>query len=135
MGIVSITKKGLGTWNSESPFAKNDKPRSIDVAKLIDDPDRQWKDYAICALASAAFPVGLAPRLIDAPLDDYKGRRLPVDALYRDQTICPAWLPNVRSEVPFWFTTADGGIIDNLSLIHISEPTRRTPISYAVFCL
>ena len=27
------------------------------------------------------------------------------------------------------------GIIENLSLIHISEPTRRTPISYAVFCL
>ena len=25
--------------------------------------------------------------------------------------------------------------IDALSLIHISEPTRRTPISYAVFCL
>ena len=27
----------------------------------------------------------------------------------------------------------DGGY--KLSLIHISEPTRRTPISYAVFCL
>src|SRR5665647_2048340 len=25
--------------------------------------------------------------------------------------------------------------LDRLSLIHISEPTRRTPISYAVFCL
>src|SRR5665647_3605457 len=25
--------------------------------------------------------------------------------------------------------------IKSLSLIHISEPTRRTPISYAVFCL
>src|SRR5665647_2979798 len=25
--------------------------------------------------------------------------------------------------------------IEQLSLIHISEPTRRTPISYAVFCL
>src|SRR5665647_730854 len=25
--------------------------------------------------------------------------------------------------------------IEGLSLIHISEPTRRTPISYAVFCL
>src|SRR5665647_3927991 len=25
--------------------------------------------------------------------------------------------------------------IQQLSLIHISEPTRRTPISYAVFCL
>src|SRR5665647_3874295 len=27
------------------------------------------------------------------------------------------------------------GIGEGLSLIHISEPTRRTPISYAVFCL
>ena len=25
--------------------------------------------------------------------------------------------------------------MSDLSLIHISEPTRRTPISYAVFCL
>ena len=33
---------------------------------------------------------------------------------------------------------ADDGpwlIFSDLSLIHISEPTRRTPISYAVFCL
>src|SRR5680860_1697330 len=27
------------------------------------------------------------------------------------------------------------GSTHHLSLIHISEPTRRTPISYAVFCL
>ena len=27
------------------------------------------------------------------------------------------------------------GVHKALSLIHISEPTRRTPISYAVFCL
>src|SRR5680860_1606519 len=26
-------------------------------------------------------------------------------------------------------------VLSGLSLIHISEPTRRTPISYAVFCL
>src|SRR5665647_3270775 len=34
--------------------------------------------------------------------------------------------------------SGDDEILDtylNLSLIHISEPTRRTPISYAVFCL
>src|SRR5665647_408466 len=45
---------------------------------------------------------------------------------------------------PFWAqasTTihfvAEGDDMDigKLSLIHISEPTRRTPISYAVFCL
>src|SRR5664279_1120894 len=29
----------------------------------------------------------------------------------------------------------DIGKVVRLSLIHISEPTRRTPISYAVFCL
>ena len=29
----------------------------------------------------------------------------------------------------------DQGKLLGLSLIHISEPTRRTPISYAVFCL
>src|SRR5665647_3841979 len=28
-----------------------------------------------------------------------------------------------------------GSTVGQLSLIHISEPTRRTPISYAVFCL
>src|SRR5665647_150641 len=31
--------------------------------------------------------------------------------------------------------TGSRGTAGGLSLIHISEPTRRTPISYAVFCL
>eukprot|EP01016_Furgasonia_blochmanni_P040187 TRINITY_DN50_c0_g1_i7.p1 TRINITY_DN50_c0_g1~~TRINITY_DN50_c0_g1_i7.p1 ORF type:complete len:132 (-),score=11.96 TRINITY_DN50_c0_g1_i7:12-407(-) len=31
-------------------------------------------------------------------------------------------------------SNSDDSVVD-LSLIHISEPTRRTPISYAVFCL
>src|SRR5664279_1350487 len=31
--------------------------------------------------------------------------------------------------------SARRGRPERLSLIHISEPTRRTPISYAVFCL
>src|SRR5664279_5102275 len=33
------------------------------------------------------------------------------------------------------FTQDAHGLYEKLSLIHISEPTRRTPISYAVFCL
>src|SRR5680860_7602 len=32
-------------------------------------------------------------------------------------------------------TCLECGDMVKLSLIHISEPTRRTPISYAVFCL
>src|SRR5680860_1807363 len=38
-------------------------------------------------------------------------------------------------EETYWTDAAFGGMPTYLSLIHISEPTRRTPISYAVFCL
>src|SRR5678815_4591159 len=34
----------------------------------------------------------------------------------------------------FW-TIGEGYLLNNLSLIHISEPTRLLSISYAVFCL
>ena len=41
------------------------------------------------------------------------------------------WLKELQDKV-----NADGNIkYDDLSLIHISEPTRRRGISYAVFCL
>ena len=35
-----------------------------------------------------------------------------------------------------WFNmgTTDGGTTDDLSLIHITEPTRHSQISYAGFC-
>ena len=39
-----------------------------------------------------------------------------------------------KMELPKKHLLIHGGVLD-LSLIHISEPTRRTPISYAVFCL
>ena len=123
---VHYAVTGLGTWNSKnskSAFADQDQKRTIDAQWLVtpssDPMEANWKDYAVCALASAAFPVGLAPRLIGATLgtdpkrDEYEGRRLPIDSLHGDLTICPSWLPDVRSEEPFWFTTADGGIIDN----------------------
>src|SRR5665647_2107576 len=46
-------------------------------------------------------------------------------------------LPGARLEMSPCRKTADQIFDWNvlLSLIHISEPTRRTPISYAVFCL
>ena len=41
--------------------------------------------------------------------------------------------PDPKIVVSYGACGCTGGIF--LSLIHISEPTRRTPISYAVFCL
>jgi hypothetical protein len=123
---VHYAVTGLGKWDSESAFAHNDQKRELKAEWLVTpDPDKpNWKDYAICALASAAFPVGLAPRLIGATLgkdsspaekrkDEYEGRRWPIDSVASDLTSGPAWLDTVRAEHPFWFTTADGGIIDN----------------------
>src|SRR5680860_1807322 len=43
-------------------------------------------------------------------------------------------LPMYRRQ-PLEIVGAEGTEVVGLSLIHISEPTRRTPISYAVFCL
>jgi hypothetical protein len=117
---VHYAVTGLGRWDSESSksaFADNDQRREIAAASLVIPNNPDWKDFAICALASAAFPVGLAPRLIGAALGtdsktgEYHDRRLPIDG--PELTLSPNWLPAVRAENPFWFVTADGGIIDN----------------------
>jgi hypothetical protein len=114
---------GLGIWDTASDFADKDQKREIEAQWLVtpsSDPEKpNWRDYAVCALASGAFPIGLAPRMIGATLgsnfspDEYKGRRLPIDAIANEPCLSPDWLPTVRDERPFWFTTADGGIIDN----------------------
>ena len=46
----------------------------------------------------------------------------------------PTWLI-VKQDAGGTLRNVLGGCPPYLSLIHISEPTRRTPISYAVFCL
>src|SRR5664279_762523 len=83
--------------------------------------------------------------------------RFPLPGLYRIQThrfhvsareplilLHSLPLPVLQFSQPFYYLILSVTIlitariiatIQNLSLIHISEPTRRTPISYAVFCL
>ena len=60
---------------------------------------------------------------------------------YAKETICiqSGWKPKngeprvlpIYQSTTFKYESSE----QMLSLIHISEPTRRTPISYAVFCL
>jgi hypothetical protein len=119
---------GLGTWHSPSLFADTDRKREIDTAWLVDGHARkpEWTSYAICALASAAFPIGLAPREVDAMIAEYDGRpdssrcfrRFPIEDLARESTgpgasIVPDWEPATSADPIFSFRTADGGIIDN----------------------
>jgi len=119
---VHYVLKGLGAWSTESKFADNDKKRELQATWLATGNAEQkakWKDYAICALASSAFPVGLAPRLIGATLgansalNEYDGRLFPIEEIVDDARIVPNFSKSVLTEQPFWFTCADGGIIDN----------------------
>src|SRR5664279_1522266 len=52
----------------------------------------------------------------------------------KDQGQTYAELPDLRAVGSVLVRPTDNQV-QMLSLIHISEPTRRTPISYAVFCL
>src|SRR5680860_1751801 len=45
------------------------------------------------------------------------------------------WVERFHKRLAHPCSGGDGPAVAPLSLIHISEPTRRTPISYAVFCL
>src|SRR5665647_3642478 len=64
------------------------------------------------------------------------------DRLEQDRYVVRAEIPGVDPDKDVQITVDDGVLTisaerheEVLSLIHISEPTRRTPISYAVFCL
>lgn len=112
---VHYAISGVGSWPSQSPFADNDNPRAIEP-NTLPAADANWKDFSICALASAAFPVGLAPRLIGANFDEYKGRRFPLDNIVKcSDKISPDWDRQLgpSPQKCFSFVTADGGIIDN----------------------
>jgi len=112
---VHYAVTGIGNWETSSEFADGDPQRAIAAESLVDGHPKkpQWKDFSICALASSAFPVGLAPRDIGARIEEYDGRRFPIENLVDRTDIKPSFLKSVIDAPPWWFTTADGGIIDN----------------------
>jgi hypothetical protein len=73
-----------------------------------------WDRYGTCALASSAFPIGLAPRQIAAPINGYKKRSYPIargEAALEPDFPKP-WLAGLGSK-GFVFLNVDGGIINN----------------------
>lgn len=63
-------------------------------------PKGNWPKLADAALASGAFPGGLAPRRLDRPSSDYHGR-------HRRDPLFPETLESYR------FLCVDGGLMDN----------------------
>lgn len=107
----------LGSWQAPSPFADSDNARTLSIAKLFgtNGPDDDWKTFTQEAVASGAFPVGLAPRLVRAPLSEYKQRCWPIAEWRLQDNLQPAWPSpwgddNSRN---FAFLSVDGGVVDN----------------------
>src|SRR5665647_3772641 len=94
-------------------FRREDRGRR--ASRCADQPDR---DRGLSRRESRARSggQGMSSQLTSAPLLAVRGLKLGYDRTDAVKGI-------------------DFDVLQGLSLIHISEPTRRTPISYAVFCL
>lgn len=110
---VHFAVAGLGgavrpnTWCTEDPATTVPK-NTLGTAA----PD--WQSFADGALASSAFPIGLAPRRITATLADYAVREWPM--LQPSTRLGPAFpdgFPDPPATKTMDFNAPDGGVIDN----------------------
>ncbi len=115
---VHYAINGLGNCNGRSsPWVVADTHLPLSVATLPNgDPTpplpSEWDQYGTCALASSAFPIGLASRRIEAPISQYQGRQYPIPL---SDGVCiepnfPEWSPLEKN---FVFLNVDGGLINN----------------------
>jgi Patatin-like phospholipase len=86
----------------------------LDVTNLAQE---EWDVYRTTALATGAFPVGLAPRIISRT--DTAFYREAQTFGYEDpltQEFCPVTPDACFNEAPYSFVSVDGGVIDNAPL-------------------
>ena len=110
--------RGLGTGTSaENEWLAKDNGRALGVDTL---PVRgqalpaDWDRYGTAALASSAFPVGLAPRQLAAPIADYEKRSYPIER--GGATLKPNFPAAWRSTLGpdgYSFLCVDGGVVNN----------------------
>jgi hypothetical protein len=114
---VHYAISGLGAYRGQdSNWLKADTKLDLSVTTLPKG-DRQpvpleWDAYGTCALASSAFPVGLASRQIKTGMDQYKDRQYPIPippGVGINPNFPAPWPP----EQPFIFLNVDGGLINN----------------------
>jgi hypothetical protein len=109
---------GLGTGiSAENKWLSKDSGRALGIDTLPargQEPPADWDRYGTAALASSAFPVGLAPRQLSAPIAEYDTRSYPIE--HGEATLAPNFPPPWRSALGpegFAFLNVDGGIVNN----------------------
>ena len=116
---VHYTISGLGNGVSTKNAwvcADTSEPLAISTLPPVGEkklPDT-WDRYGTCALASSAFPIGLAPREIAAPISGYKKRSYPMarGAAALEPDFPKPWLAALGPK-GFVFLNVDGGVINN----------------------
>jgi hypothetical protein len=109
---------GLGSADRPSEWGDSDTATFLDVSMLPSGAgtlSEDWSTYVTAALASAAFPVGLAPRTLTGSTYSYEGRMWPFE---HDPThdISPDWPASWndgKTGRPYGFVSIDGGLFNN----------------------
>ena len=105
---------GIGVHGGENAFLREDTGKALPITSAprggTGSLPAEWEAYGLTALASAAFPVGLAARPIDTDVAAYDGRLWPNLAMKKVKPNFPGdWKPDRK----FAFMSLDGGMIDN----------------------
>jgi Patatin-like phospholipase len=88
----------------------------------LGSPSVDWDMYGTTALASGAFPIGLASRELRFAMAQYMDRRYPFDLPDR-VIVRPKFPPSATKSDTFAFACIDGGLVNN------------NPFDYAQFAL
>ena len=115
---VHYNISGLGTgMSAENDWLRKDSSQALGIDTLP-MPGQQlpadWDRYGTVALASSAFPVGLAPRQLAAPIDGYTKRSYPIE--HGEAILKPNFPAAWRSTLGpdgFVFLNVDGGVVNN----------------------
>jgi Patatin-like phospholipase len=110
---------GLGTGiNAENEWLAKDSSQALQIDTLPTHGQAlppEWDRYGTAALASSAFPVGLAPRQLGVPIADYERRAYPIErgGATLKPNFPPAWRSTLGPDGHYVFLNVDGGVVNN----------------------
>lgn len=103
-----------GDWSAKDPLPC----LTLSGLNRPGGPAADWAEMGLAGVATGAFPVGLAARVLHAGVEDYTNRPWPIASPDNDSSddrpISPTWPDGwAAANGRFGFVAVDGGAIDN----------------------